>query len=431
MNRILWTIATLAAMLLFCAEGRAQSDHTGKLRQHVSYLASDSLGGRACGTEGSRKAAAYIHQEMEKAGLVMLNDSPGEHFSLTLESGEEISGINVMGFVEGYDPQFKHEIIVIGANYDNIENTPLMIDGKACETVYPGADKNASGVAVMLEMARKAAREPYLFKRSLLFVAFDAKEKSLMGSWYFTHTFDELDSIRAMIDLDQLGRSGRENDFRMFTIGYFSTVMELLKASECKQAGIDPLYSTSEIAVSDYRMFYEADVPFFYFTTGHHRNHNTVRDTAGSLDYQNMSMITNYVYGFLVEVVRSDKELRASKVKMDSGDSRYLSIYDVDVRPEFMHGDEEKFLKEWVYYYIKYPRSSIEKGVQGTVVVEFVIGAKGRISDVKIVKGLDDAINAEVMKVVSASPKWKPAKLNGEKVSVKISLPIEFILREN
>ena len=103
----------------------------------------------------------------------------------------------------------------------------------------------------------------------------------------------------------------------------------------------------------------------------------------------------------------------------------------VEKMTTFMHGGVEKFLEKWVYEYIKYPDSAVRNGIRGTVVAEFVVDDKGKVKDVVITSGLDDEIDAQVMKVVSASPKWKPATVGGRTVSVRISVPVEFKLTKS
>ena len=90
--------------------------------------------------------------------------------------------------------------------------------------------------------------------------------------------------------------------------------------------------------------------------------------------------------------------------------------------------DPKHFLREWVYQYIKYPSSALERGVQGTVMVEFIVEKDGKVSDVRVVRGVDEYLDAEAVKVVSASPKWKPGKVDGERVRASISIPVEFRL---
>ena len=102
--------------------------------------------------------------------------------------------------------------------------------------------------------------------------------------------------------------------------------------------------------------------------------------------------------------------------------------YDVDKKAQFLHGDERQFLDKWVYPYVKYPDSAVAAGETGTVIVNFIVEKDGRVSHVEVVRGVSDDIDDEVMKVISASPKWKAAQLKGTPVRVKISVPVEFRL---
>jgi len=117
------------------------------------------------------------------------------------------------------------------------------------------------------------------------------------------------------------------------------------------------------------------------------------------------------------------------KENSKSGD-RIYTRYEVDKAPTFLNSNEQTFLDRWVYDYVKYPKSAINAGIQGRVMVEFIVEKDGSISSVRIVKSLDDAIDAETLKVVKASPKWKPGINKGEPVRVKIALPVEFKLRK-
>lgn len=69
-------------------------------------------------------------------------------------------------------------------------------------------------------------------------------------------------------------------------------------------------------------------------------------------------------------------------------------------------------------------------GIQGRVLVEFVIEKDGKVSDVKVLKSVSEELDAEAVKVVAASPKWKPGKVKGEKVRCRMSIPVEFRLEK-
>jgi protein TonB len=79
---------------------------------------------------------------------------------------------------------------------------------------------------------------------------------------------------------------------------------------------------------------------------------------------------------------------------------------------------------------IKYPKQANENGVQGRVVLQFVVNEDGDISDIKVVRGIGSGCDQEAMRVVNSMPKWKPGKQNGKAVKVSFSLPILFELEE-
>ena len=93
--------------------------------------------------------------------------------------------------------------------------------------------------------------------------------------------------------------------------------------------------------------------------------------------------------------------------------------------------DPGKFLKEWVYKYIKYPEAAIRDGVQGRVMVDFIIDKDGKVTDVRVLRSVSEELDAEAVKVVSASPKWKPGRMNGNKVRTSMTFPVEFRLEKN
>jgi TonB family protein len=79
---------------------------------------------------------------------------------------------------------------------------------------------------------------------------------------------------------------------------------------------------------------------------------------------------------------------------------------------------------------MKYPREAVDNGIQGRVQVEFIIDENGKVGDVKVVRGADPLLDAEAVRVVSASPKWKPGKVGGRSVKAEMSLYIEFKLQK-
>jgi protein TonB len=99
----------------------------------------------------------------------------------------------------------------------------------------------------------------------------------------------------------------------------------------------------------------------------------------------------------------------------------------VENKPGFNGGDANDFSK-WVNQNIQYPAVAQEKGVEGRVVLGFVVDENGQVKDVKVLKGVDPALDAEAVRVVSASPKWAAGKQNGQAAKVSYTFPVVFKL---
>ena len=103
-------------------------------------------------------------------------------------------------------------------------------------------------------------------------------------------------------------------------------------------------------------------------------------------------------------------------------------VFDVvEEQPSFPGG--QGALMQWLSDNIKYPVIAAENGVQGRVIVQFVVSKTGSISDVKVVRGVDPSLDREAVRVVSQMPKWTPGRQNGTTVNVRYTLPVTFRLQ--
>ena len=130
------------------------SDNVSSLKEHVRTLSAAHLEGRKAGSEGERIAAEYVADVMRQYGIDVLTPVTGEEFGLKTEAGDTLTSRNVVGYVEGYDRKLKDDFIVVGARLDNLGTINVTVDGKSVEKIYYGANGNASGLAMMLELAR-------------------------------------------------------------------------------------------------------------------------------------------------------------------------------------------------------------------------------------------------------------------------------------
>ena len=420
-------------MLEFCAASLAAQNFAvaPALRRHVEALCDEEMEGRRAGSWGERQAARYLYTALSDAGVLMLTDSLGQDFRITNEAGD-ICSQNIVGIVEGSDPQLREEYIVVGAHYDHLGTHTLTVDGEPVVQLYPGADANASGVAMLVELARMTAQYKGLLRRSVLFVGFGAGEQGMAGAWYFANrAFEQIRQVKAMIDLDCLGRSGE---------GHALTCFSQLGAKELEylldQTAQEAVVTLPEVAYgaplsSDYLPFYERQIPVFLFTTGPAREHRTIKDTPRLLDFGAMEAACNYLYHFLMTVSGVDEvaSLGADPSQRAARAEKIYAASDCDMRPQFFHSNERHFLQSWVYKYLKYPQAAIEQNLQGQVLVSFVIEKDGSVTNVKVEHGVDELLDEEAVRVVAVSPKWIPGQIKGVKVRTRIVIPVEFRLK--
>ena len=420
-------------LLEFCAAGLAAQNFAvaPSLRQHVEALASEEMEGRLAGTAGERAAARYLYDALREAGVLMLTDSLGQDFRISGDQGE-IASQNIVGIVQGADPQLREEYIVVGARYDHVGMHTLTIDGEPVRQLYPGADANASGVAVLIELARMVSQYQGLFRRSVLFVGFGAGEQGMAGSWYFVNrAFEQIGAVKAMVDLDCLGRSGHGNPFQCFTqLGAIDR--DYLFDQTLEQPVVTkPVLVQQPPVSSDCLSFYERNIPIFLFTTGPAREHRTIKDTPRLVDYPAMESACQYLYHFLlvlcdvddVATVNADPARRAARAE------KIYAVGECDVRPQFFHSNEKHFLQSWVYKYLRYPERAIQQKIQGQVLVGFVIEKDGSVTNVTVEHSLDEQLDDEAVRVISVSPKWIPGQIKGEKVRTRMVIPVEFRLK--
>ena len=139
-----------------------------------------------------------------------------------------------------------------------------------------------------------------------------------------------------------------------------------------------------------------------------------------------------YIYNFSMELANGPKPLFRPEDAVGKEDAPVvIPYYDCSTKPSFLNSyDPKVFLEQWVYKYVKYPQAAVDRGIQGNVLVGFVIDEKGKITDVHVIRGVDELLDDEAVRVISASPSWKPGTLNGKKVKASMSLYVEFRLEK-
>ena len=212
-----YILLSLAFALAWPTQAQKQDD----LRQAVEYLASQELGGRYPGTAGDTLASDYIVGKLRSLKLkpiVKGKKKTGFYHDFTYGKADvERTTHNIMAVLPGKDKRLRNEYIVVGSHYDHLGLGGKDSGSRRPDTVavHPGADDNASGDAVVLELAKhfKKVRSP----RSIVFAFFGAEEQGLIGSKNFLEWMkhdderrinlpDGKEGIVAMVNLDMVGR---------------------------------------------------------------------------------------------------------------------------------------------------------------------------------------------------------------------------------
>lgn len=437
--RIVVTLAALLSAFVSSAQFKQgayadlyDSETVSAVKEHVRELSSAMYEGRKAGSEGEKMAAEYVESKLKEYGVDLLSPKGGDVFGVKQENGDTLTSCNVVGFVQGYDEKLRDRYIVVGARLDNMGTHTMTVDGQPYEKIFYGANGNASGLAMMMELARKVQTTSAIFRRSVIFVAFGSSSETYAGSWYFLNrAFGDVENIDAMINLDMLGTG--YNGFYAYTSSN-ADLNAMIRTMEGELLPIKPEIVAGEPYPSDHRAFYSKEIPSVMFTTGRYSEYNTEKDTQSILDYETMERELEYIYNFVLALSNQKDAPLFYPDRMPEkkkGSTGLIPYYDCDQLPVFLGStDPRKFIEQWVYQYLKYPASAVRDGIQGRVMVEFVINKDGKVSDVKVVKGVSEELDAEAVRVIAASPKWKPGKVSGEKVACVMTIPVEFRLEK-
>jgi Iap family predicted aminopeptidase len=196
---------------------------------------------------------------------------------------------NVVAVLPGSDSRYAGQSLVVGAHYDHMGRGEHSSRRKDRGNIHPGADDNASGVALMLEMARSLKGNP--LPRTVVFVAFTGEETGLLGSRHYirhTHTYST-DSIIAMLNLDTVGRLGKR-PLIVFGTDTADEWVHIFRGAGYV-SGVTVKAVADDFGSSDQTVFIEAGVPAVQFFSGNHEDFHRPGDTLDKLDYDGLTRV--------------------------------------------------------------------------------------------------------------------------------------------
>ncbi|HXJ98553.1 MAG TPA: M20/M25/M40 family metallo-hydrolase [Gelidibacter sp.] len=297
--------------------GIAQSEITeNELKDHILFLASEKNAGRYPGTKGNRDVVKYIIKDFKKQGLLPLGKSYQQKFKarLRVDKGEAEKPLaktsNVVAYLEGNDPSLKNEYIILGAHYDHLGMGGPSSKSDERNTIYYGADDNASGTAALLEIAEKVAANKHNLKRSVIFIAFGAEEQGLLGSQYFIdQPLVPLSQIKLMINMDMVGRLNDEKHVYMGGAGTFPDGVAFMQ-NLGQSLNLTPIVHAGSVGGSDHVSFYKARLSVLGIHTGGHPQYHRPEDTADLINIPGEKQVSDYIYAALMHFAATDYKFK-------------------------------------------------------------------------------------------------------------------------
>ena len=295
--------SVLAALLLIsCAPAQQPAPlsggiHAADIRRHQEFLGSPDLEGRGPGTEGSRKASDYIAARLKEWGFTPAG-TDGGWFQPFGEGRRNVAALR---------PGRSDEYVVVGAHYDHL--------GKKGNTVFPGADDNASGSSTVLDVAEGVGRAS--LSRSVLFLWFDAEENRLEGSrWWTDHPTLPMEKCFAMVNVDMIGRNdtakvycGVQKDKTKAPV--YPRLAAALKEVE---AAYGPPFDWTEfdpyIQRSDHWPFMQKGVPALFFTGGMHADYHKEGDRLEKINFDKEERVGKIVASLLESLANRSEPLK-------------------------------------------------------------------------------------------------------------------------
>lgn len=228
------------------------------------------------------------------------------NFKLDIKDNK-VAARNIVGIVEGNDPQLKQEIVSLGAHYDHV--------GIIGDEVYNGADDNASGTVTILETIRAAA-EKNENRRSVMVVFHTAEEKGLLGAKYFTDNFTRISDVVVNINIDMVGRESSDSIYCIGSDKLSTELDEIVREANDKTSQFYLDYSFND-PDDPQRLYYRSDhvhyarknIPIVFFYDYMKEDYHRASDDVEKINYEKILKVCNLIYQIAIDVANLNHRL--------------------------------------------------------------------------------------------------------------------------
>ncbi len=277
-----------------------QSITAGELGHHVDVLAADSFEGREAGSRGGRAAGGYLVQLLQEYG-VRPAGADGTYYQLFGQGYR-----NVLGMIEGSDPQLKQEVILLGAHYDHVGYGTNQNSFGPTGHIHNGADDNASGTSGLLEVVEAFTKLSQPPRRSILFAFWDGEEKGMLGSRHWvSHPTVPLNRVVFSFNADMIGQL-RDQHVEVYGSRTAAGLRQLVSQQNL-EFGLDLDFIWDVKPNSDHYSFFEHDIPFLMLHTGLHDYYHRPSDDAELINRDGMQAVSQLMFRLAYELSEGDR----------------------------------------------------------------------------------------------------------------------------
>ena len=216
---------------------------------------------------------------------------------------------NVVMKIPGNDKNLKNEFVILGAHFDHLGWGGPGSGSRVPDTVgvHHGADDNASGVAMVLDLAKRLSASRKMLKRSVLVMSFSGEEEGLLGSrWFADNAGIDLNKVNAMVNLDMVGRLNENSQVQISGVGTSDPLKKIIYSS-CDTSALKLSLASEGYGPSDHSSFYGKNIPVLFITTGAHLDYHTPADTWDKINYAGMVKVSDLSFHLVTDLANGQK----------------------------------------------------------------------------------------------------------------------------
>lgn len=279
-----------------------------RVHGHIAHLASDRLRGRATPSPGLDRAARYVAGRYRELGLEPAGEGRSFHQRYPVPGTAGGRAPNVIALLRGSDPELRRRYVVLSAHLDHL-GTGSPVDG---DSIYNGADDNASGTAALLEVARALSLLTESPRRSVLFLHVSGEEEGLVGSrWFVERPTVDLDAVVANLNADMIAGDRRPGALHVIEAGSPSLGSMVEEVSRRHpELGLTlsrgPMPARRGVLGSDHLSFAARGIPALWLFTGVHECYHRSCDEPDFVDAEKAARVARLLFHVALEIGNAD-----------------------------------------------------------------------------------------------------------------------------